>query len=261
MERGGEVRPGSGVGQAAPQLTGELAVGQPAHAVESPDGALPGPDGEGQQLGDGRELREHPGLAPRGPARQEVVGTGHAETEADDGHHDEGDDAAVPDDEEEGACSTAEDRSEGSPQHLLRAEPVDVRGESGAQLASSHALGAAHDALDHLPELAQHRGRHHPERAGCRAAVVEQPRRPRRVPQVGQHPARQPGAPVPRQTQPDERQPEPQDEPEHRSLSGQGAHRSTRSSSGSRPIRIIAQYATAVTAAPTASTSTPSGVE
>ena len=64
LQRGGEVGARARVGQAAPQLAGQLAVREPADPVERADGSLARADGEGQQLGDGRELGR--ASAPRG---------------------------------------------------------------------------------------------------------------------------------------------------------------------------------------------------
>ena len=141
----------------------------------------------------------------------------------------------------EQAEGRADDRTQRPPEHLLGAEPVDVGRQPGAQLAAAHRVGAAHDAFDDAAEVADDRGRHDPQGAAGGSAVVEQPRGSGRVAQVGQHPAGQTRAPVPGQAQPDQGQPQPEDEAEDRAAAREPAHRSTRSSSGSLPIRTIAQ--------------------
>ena len=65
VERLHERGAGPGLGQRPAELAAELAVASAVHALERADRPLAGGDGEREQLGDGRELLEHPLLALR----------------------------------------------------------------------------------------------------------------------------------------------------------------------------------------------------
>ena len=158
------------------------------------------------------------------------------------------------------AHGTPEDSTPRARQHLLGAEALDIRCSPGPLLASDHGVGSTQYTLNTAAE-GKHDGtdeRRHYHAVG--RSRLEQPTGARGVLEVRQHSTAKALLPVNRQTEPDQGKPDSTHESQHHSDPGECGHRSTRSSSASRPSRSMSQYASAVTSAPTNRTSAPVGV-
>ena len=87
LQGGRQAGPGAGVGEAASELVGQLAVGQPHDPLERTGRAFACTHREREQLGDGGELGEHSGLTPVGLTAEQRVARDDADGEAEDDEH------------------------------------------------------------------------------------------------------------------------------------------------------------------------------
>jgi len=131
-------------------------VREPAHPLESTGRSLTRADGEGKQLGDGGELREHALLAhvrnvaeplvPRDDSR-----SGEAQHEEDDGKR-----WCVAGYDGERSEDDPGEAADRAPDHLFGPEPFDVGWLTGSLEPSPDRRGAAEHPLDPGSEIGQH---------------------------------------------------------------------------------------------------------
>src|SRR5690606_41380675 len=145
------------------------------------------------------------------------------------------------------------------PDDLQGAERLERRRAAGAHQPGADRARPAAEPLQQPRDVAHHRP-HDPLQGGERGddvRVLEQPRRRRALLQV-RGDAVDETDPARRQPPQHEREPDPEEQPGggpgEAGGGGERAHRSTRTSSGSRPSRISTWYASTDAAAPTTST-------
>jgi len=225
-------------------------VREAAHPLQGTDRALAGADGEREELGDRRELGEHPPFAAVGRQGQPLVASDDPASRAAEDHQDDGQHRRAPDEDGESAEREPEQSSTSAPQHLLGPEALDIGRLPGALLPTVDRGGTAEDALNAGGEVGDH-GPEDPDDGHARTAparaLVQQAGWPRGVAQVRLEPLHEPRAPAGGHS------PKHQGHPEGGRQADEGArpgpagmedtndevHRSTRSSSGRRPIRTI----------------------
>src|SRR5699024_9449833 len=256
-----------GIGEAPAQLVGQLAVGEAHDPLERPGGALAGTHGEGEQLRDGGELGEHPRLAAvRLPGEQRVTEDDAAGEPEDEEDEEEDRRASLSRDEGE-----PEQAAEGGPTEsvddLLGAKVVGVRLPARPQEPSPDGARPAEDALDPAGEVADEGAEDgRDDRGEGHLLRLEEPGGLRGVPEVRGEPVVECRPAVAGQPLVDEHGAEGEHEPEERAAAPEAdgvdevGHRSTRPSSGSRPIRTMRRYATRVATAPAARTAAPAAV-
>ena len=135
LERGHDGCTGAGIGKSAAELARELAVRQAYHPFQRADRTFTGTDRESQQLGNGRELRDHRGLAASDLAGQRAVSEQDAGKRQHRGRGSRNPIGLVPRAASRGEHGEQQpgEQPGRSPQHLLDAELLDRhrRGRSG----------------------------------------------------------------------------------------------------------------------------------
>jgi hypothetical protein len=138
VERAGDRRAGANLREDPGELGGELAAGPCHDAVQSRNRALPRRDSESEELGDGRELRQHPPLPLLHLCGEAVLSPHRAQDEGDDAEHEQGHGTT-------GAAERDQHRHERSrreghepPQRLLHAEVMHRQGEAGPVKTAPH---------------------------------------------------------------------------------------------------------------------------
>jgi hypothetical protein len=144
-------------GQHHAEVARELAATSTYDAVERRDRALPGGDGERQELGDHRELRHHLPLTGRDLGGEIGVARQHTGGEADRAQEQRRDRAAATAERVEQAVRRDEGEAGQPPEHLLDPEVVDRLVEGGAFEPATDGAGSAEHPLDGNRRGPQHR--------------------------------------------------------------------------------------------------------
>ena len=243
-ERGEERSAGAGFGEHAGQLVDQRAVGEPGDPVDRAHRALAGGHGQRQHLGDHRELGDDLGVAlvdrlgsatSPGPARRPAAQATISSTRI------SGFDC--PSSTARTADAGADRGADRAPQHLLDAELVDGHA-ANPRPASRRSTEARPPSTLSMNRTASRTSgavsRPNAVAVPPRDRAGQQPGRPGGVGEVRRDPIRH-GRPAQRRRGEDREQQPGRGQPAEQAADQRQVHRSTRRSSGSRPIRIISR--------------------
>ena len=229
-------------------------------ALERAQRPLTRTDGESEQLGDGGQLGHDAALTCADLATEQPVRDEDAREPAHADQHEQGDRRRAA----RGCQDQRECEARGEPErpgdHLAGAELFDGLEPAGPYEPPSELRGGRADPRHEPDPVGEHgsdeslEDRHRPAHDGR----TEQPRAGASRPQVGREPLVE-RDPACAHTRDHDEHATRREQPRERALHD-GAHRSTRGSSGSRATRSMAAYAITVHVAPVSSTTNPAGV-